>query len=63
VSSNLHMTLPSLLKSRIIIQGVQIFNPFMATQVLIKKAYYNSRVVVTLPPLDFYRQLSMTKKL
>jgi hypothetical protein len=35
----------------------------MTIQVLIKKAYYNSRVVVTLPPLDFYWQLSMSKQL
>jgi hypothetical protein len=34
----------------------------MATQVLIKQSYYNSRVVVTLPPLDFYRELNMAKQ-
>jgi hypothetical protein len=56
------MTLPFLLKSRIIIHRVQIFNPFMATQ-LIKQSYYNSRVVVTLPPLDFYQELNMAKRL
>jgi hypothetical protein len=57
-----NMALEHLLKSRIIFIGLK-FYPFMTTQVLIKKVYYSSRVVVTLPPLDFYRQLSMTKQL
>jgi hypothetical protein len=39
------------------------FNPFMAIQILIKQSYYESRVVVTLPPLDFYRELNMGKQL